>query len=170
MLLLRCTHKVLKLFKHRPRQVELCAPDTGLGAWYVNLASNGRDEFFIFVNAKSLYTLLVDARMVASVGQLVERMLGRLFLHLDDLVSDQRALEKVANEYRRALVAKTASRSVLGSMNDLTKHLFWNMDQQMLETGSVHLRDIEARLNVIPQRPIGWCLAVERFAELCSAL
>jgi len=170
MLLLRCTHKVLKLFNQRPRQAELCAPDTGLGDWYVNLAARRRRGFFVFVNAKSLYTLLVDARSATSIGGLVDRMLERLFLHLDDVVADEKVLAKVANEYRQVLIAKTASRSVLGSMNDLINHLCWNMDQQMLENGSVDIGDIEARLNAIPQRPIGWCLAVERLTELVSAL
>jgi len=169
MLLLRCTHEVLRLFGQRPRQAAMCAPDTGLGEWYVNFTSHRREGFFVFVNAKSLYTLVVDARTVASIDDLVARMLRRLFLHLDDLLAEQEGLEKVAKEYEHVLVAKTASRSVLGSMNDLISHLHWNIAQQMQETGSVDLADIEARLNVIPQRPIGWCLAVECFGELCSA-
>ncbi|MGB2823533.1 MAG: hypothetical protein WBF17_21315 [Phycisphaerae bacterium] len=170
MLLLRCTHKVLKLFNQRPRQVEVCAAETGLGEWYVNFTSTGRDGFFLFVNAKSLYTLVVDARSVASVDDLVQRMLRRLFLHMAELLVAREGLEKVAKEYGHVLVAKTASRSVLGSMNDLGNHLYWNMGQQMEEAGRLDIRAIEEELNAIPQRPIGWRFALDRFAELCAAL
>jgi len=136
----------------------------------VNYSARRRQGFLVFVHARSLYTLLVDARLATSIDALVNRMLERLFLHLDDMVADEKVLAKVANEYRHVLVTKTADRSVLGSMTDLINHLRWHADKQIQEAGHVDLGDIEARLNTIPQRPIGWSVAVERFMELCSTL
>jgi len=55
-------------------------------------------------------------------------------------------------------------------MNDLVNHLYWNMADQMGATGRLDLWAIEQKLNNMPQRPIGWGFASERFVELCVEL
>jgi len=170
MLVLRCTGNVLKRFRQRPRQVEVSATASGLGEWYVNTADDLLGSFYLIVHAKSLYAVVVDGASVPSIGDLVERMLERLARHMASLGIRQAAQEKVLAGYEHFLVAKTASRSVLGSMNDLTTHLYLNMAAQMGATGKLDLWAIEQKLDNMPQRPIGWGFPSERFAELCAAL
>ena len=61
MLLLRCTYRVLDLFGQKPREVQISGGREGLGEWYVNVADEFDGIFFLCVNVKSLYTLVLDA-------------------------------------------------------------------------------------------------------------
>ena len=171
MLLLRCTYRVLDLFGQNPREVQISGAGEGLGEWYVNVADEFDGIFFICVNAKSLYTLVLDAGAgLRSVDDLATAMVTRLLEHLYALGVGQTVLSKVAEDYGQVVIGKTASRSLLGTMNDLVSHLYFHTGQQMRSAGKIDLRAIEEELNVIPQRPIGWAFAKDRLVELCSQM
>ena len=167
MLVLRCTQKVLKRFGQEPRQIETSMPETLLGEWYVHIADEFDGEFALCVNAKSLYTLVLSIEKAKSLDRLVDAFLGSLVCHLVELGIDRSCMERVASDYSHVLVAKTANRSLLGSINDLTNHLYFHTGQQMQDTGKLDLHAIEADLNMMPQRPIGWGFARDRLIELC---
>ncbi len=170
MLLLRCTRRVLDLFGEKPRQVEVAEQNQGLGEWYVHIIDDLDDVFFLCVNAQSLYALIIatEPAMFQSAADLASAMLKRLLEHLHGLGFDEAVLSKVADDYEHVVIAKTASRSVLGSMNDLINHLCFWAGRQVREAGQLDRRAIEEKLNAMPQRPIGWAFAKDRLAELCS--
>ena len=171
MLLLRCTYRVLDLFGQKPREVQISGAREGLGEWYVNVADEFDGIFFVCVNAKSLYTLVLDADAgFRSVDDLTSAMVTRLLEHLHALGVGEAVLSKVAKDYGQVVIGKTASRSLLGTMNDLVNQLYFHTGQQMQNAGKIDLRAIEEELNVIPQRPIGWAFAKDRLVELCSRM
>jgi hypothetical protein len=168
MLLLRLTQKAMKRFDQKPRQVETSMDETLLSDWYVSIADEYDGEFALCVNARSLYGLVLPIEKIKTIDKLVEVFLGSLACHMVDLGIDRSSMERVMSDYSHVLVAKTASRSVLGSINDLTDHLYFRTGQQMQETGELDLHAIEAELNIIPQRPIGWGNARDRLVEMCK--
>ena len=170
MILLRCTRKVLNLLGQRPRQVELSQPETGLAEWYVDIVEGLGPAFFLCTNPSTLYTLVLSADNLEDSADLAGRLLNRLVLHMTELKIDRSRMERLAQQSGSILVAKTASRSVLGSMNDLITHFCWHFSKQMSAKGKVDLRAVERELNNMPQRPIGWKFAQEQFADLCSRL
>lgn len=172
MLVLRCTHRVLSLFGQKRREVSVSPEGEGLGEWYVRVADESDGVLFVCTNARSLYTLILGAEVhgLKSVQDLAEAMLRRLFQHLYELGVEGASLSRIAEDYAQLVVGKSASRSVIGSMNDLMEHLYFHAGQQMADTGKLDLRAIEEELNVIPQCPIGWAFAKDRLVELCSRM
>ena len=170
MLLIRCTHKVLKLFGEKPRQVSLSGSEASLGEWYIHIADEFDGVFFVCMNARSLYTLILDVDGLRTIGDLAGRMLERLFLHMVELGIEPSCTRKVAEDYSQVIFAKTASRSLLGTMNDLINNLYFLTGKQMREIGRLDLRAIEKSLNNMPQRPIGWKYAQDRLIELYSQM
>jgi hypothetical protein len=168
MMLLRCTRKVLTLLDQRPRQVELSRTENGLAEWYVDIVDAFGPTFYLCTNPGTLYTLVLSAGQNDQVADLSGRLLVRLVQHMTELGTDRSNVERIVQELGIVMIAKTANRGVLGSMNDLITHFLWHFSQQMGETGKVDLRAIEQQLNNMPQRPIGWKFAQERFVELCS--
>ena len=168
MMLLRCTRKVLKLLGQQPRQVELSQAENGLAEWYVDIVDAFGPTFFLCTNPRTLYTLVLPAGQSDQAADLSGRMLVRLVQHMTELGTNRRDVERLVQGLGTVVIAKTASRGVLGSMNDLITRFLWHLSQQMGEKGKVDLRAIERQLNNMPQRPIGWKFAQERFVELCS--
>ena len=167
-MLLRCTRNVLKLLGQRPRQVELSQSENGLAEWYVDIVDAFGPTFFLCTNPHTLYTLVLPVGPNDQVADLSGRLLTRLVLHMTELGIGRSGVERLVQGLGAVVVAKTASRGVLGSMNDLITHFLWHFGQQMGENGKADLRAIERQLNNMPQRPIGWKFAQERFVELCS--
>ena len=170
MMLLRCTRKVLKLLDQQPRQVELSQAENSLAEWYVDIVDVFGPTFFLCTNPGTLYTLVLPAGQSDNVADLSGRLLTRLALHMTELGINRSSMGRLIQGLGTVMVAKTASRGVLGSMNDLITHFLWHFSQQMGETDNVDLRAIERQLNNMPQRPIGWKFAQERFVEVCSRL
>lgn len=172
MLILRCTRRVLDIFRETPRLVQVAEESQGLGEWYIHVIDDLDDTFFLCVNAQALYALILDTEpeMFQSTVELAEAMVRRLLEHLQSLGIDEPTLSKVAEGYRHVVVSKTASRSVLGSMNDLVNHICFWAGRQLMETGQLDLRAIEEELNTMPQRPIGWAFAKDRLVEQCRRL
>lgn len=168
MMLLRCTRKVLKLLDQRPRQVELSQAEDGLAEWYVDIVDASGPTFFLCTNPGTFYTLVLPVGQNNQIADLSDRLLIRLVLHMTELGISRSRVERLIRGLGTVIVAKTASRSMLGSMNDLITHFLWHFSQEMGSKGQVDLRAIERQLNNMPQRPIGWKFAQERFVEVCS--
>jgi len=169
-MLLRGTRKVLKVLGQRPRQVGLSQRDAGLAEWYVNIIEGLGPALFLCTNPATLYTLILPAGDTDDVADLSGRLVSRLARHMIELRIDRTSAEQLIHQLGTVLVAKTASRSVLGSMNDLTSNLRRHFSKEMAESGKVDLRAIEQELNNMPQWSLGWQYAQERFAKLCSRL
>lgn len=141
---LRCTGKLLKRMKATP--VPSPPPSTTvLGDWYANIFQFGRTPLLIAVSEKSLLPVLLPARNVAQLPELLPGAVEEVCAFLEYPFDAVRA--EISAMREGATVSKTASRRVLGSMND-----FISLSHAYLE--SHNLRNTALKLSQAPCSPI----------------
>lgn len=119
MFTVRCTQKLLDRLRVTPAP-EPYPSDTILGDWYANLIRVGRTQLVLAVSERTLLPVVLEAK---DSGTLIRRLadaLGPLLIEigvLDEAVAAERA------SMTEWVVGKTASRRVLGSLNDLAFQL-----------------------------------------------
>lgn len=119
MFTLRCTAKLLKRLRIEPQAIRT-PPSTRLGDWYANLLFTRPAHLVLCVSERTLLPALIPAREVRSVVPRLRGAVGELLLVLgvpEDAIRDEQ--EAMAP----AIIGKTASRQVLGSMNDFVTML-----------------------------------------------
>ena len=124
MITLRCTQKLLRRLGPLKVDAAAAAPTNALGDWYVNLLHIGRDQVVMATSERSLLTVLLPARELraALIPNLAE-MTWHLLLEIG-IPPDRAATE--AEEMRMATIGRTASRSVLASMNNFALSVDWH--------------------------------------------
>jgi len=117
MLTIRCTSKLLKWLDAEVSP-EPTIPTNRLGDWYANLLFTKRRRLIICVSERSLLPVFVEARDSSFFrARFQERV--RSVLRSIDVGPD--ALGSEAPQIAEIKIGKTASRRVLGSLNDMTK-------------------------------------------------
>ena len=116
---LRCTQKLLDRLNATPDAAP--APsDTVLGNWYANLIRVGRIQVVLAVSERSLLPVVVPARdgraVVQRISEALEPMLTAIGVPADDVAAERQAMQ-------HWVLGKTASRSILGSLNELAFQL-----------------------------------------------
>jgi hypothetical protein len=142
---LRCTKKLLA----RPRSSPVpddAAPTTRLGDWYANLLFRPGSQVVLFVNERSLLPVVVPASPASTlVARFQEATVEVLLAHHVPAA----IVEAERCEMEEVGIGKTASRQVLGSMNDFAYLMDAFRDDQ------ASLSDIAVRLASTPCSPIG---------------
>lgn len=119
MFALRCTQKLLDRINASP-DPEPAPSDTVLGDWYANLVRAGRTQVVLAVSERTLLPVVVPARegrtVARRIAEAVEPMLSSIGIPAEAVIAEHDAMRDVA-------IAKTASRRVLGSLNDLAFQL-----------------------------------------------
>jgi len=115
---LRCTRKLLQLLDADPVD---CVPEStaALGNWYANVVPTVAGELVILANERTLLS-------VAEPVQMLDRLLNELPAKVYNLlrmisVPTEIALQECA-ELETVMLARTESRSVLGSLNEIALH------------------------------------------------
>lgn len=119
MVVLRCTRKLLRRLRQTPGR-EGPKSSTTLGDWYADVVYLDRKPVILAVSARTLLPVLVPARDPGSLGARLSEAAG---LALEALGVGP---ELIAEEQRRMeelVFAPTASRQILGSMNDFIRML-----------------------------------------------
>jgi len=116
--MLRCTGKLLKRFGGPTKIASPIEPSTRLGDWYAHLLFK-RPQIVLCVSERTLLPVLVPARDAA---RFVPRLRDALARSLRALVPAALVMAET-NAMADAVIGKTASRSVLGSINDFTHML-----------------------------------------------
>ena len=119
-IVLRCTKRLLQASRVQP-MAEPPAPATVLGEWYANVVSlpfRGR-SLVVFVNSGTLLSVVAPGRVLGTTVPVFQQRLPALLHHLD---VPQSLVEAVA--LSDVCFARTASRSVLGSMNDIALQIW----------------------------------------------
>jgi len=119
MFTLRCTRKLLKRLGTKPSS-EAVEPSTVLGDWYANLLHLRPQQLVLAMNERSLLCVVVPAREARDIGHRLRDAVGELLVAIG-VPSALVAQETAAMEEIR--VGATASRAVLGCMNDAAKQL-----------------------------------------------
>lgn len=115
--LIHCTQKLLKELAVPTVDPTQCLESTeGIGNWYANLFRVERRKCLLFTNEKTLYSFIVPKVIKKDLGRIRELFLSNLYYNFQ---FEEFPVESIAEEYWDIRFAKTANRSVLGSMNEL---------------------------------------------------
>ena len=170
MQLIRCTAKLQKEMGLKKTDLVEDAPDFSyLGPWHANLLFIDRRKCVLFVNDKTLFNFIVPDVSKAVISQLDDLFRNHLQCILADEGLPKTVRDKIAVEYVDVAYARTNSKSVLGSMNDLAFHYKFNIQ----ETGGVHspaVPDIISRLNRMPMSAIEYGFPIEELQALYESV
>lgn len=123
-MILRCTAKILTLLAARPTALDTPAPSDD--DWYLNLLWIERRKCLLLTHAGTLFPVFVaDVRKadITPIGPYVVRLIT------DHLSSEGLAPETLGRlDPEDVHLAKTASRSILGVMNDTAVHARYRID------------------------------------------
>ena len=153
---LRCTRKLLQRIKDEPLEGSV-PTTTALGDWYANVIPMPFGELLLFVNERSLLT-------VAIPGEDVKFILSQLRQRVDNLlkqfnVPNRLVIAEIRN-MGNVLITKTASRSVLGSMNDIAFN--YQVMVQYDETDRIqNLGKLELKLSSMPYKPLDFGFPID---------
>jgi hypothetical protein len=111
---LRCTRKLLRRIDEAPSS-EAVTPTTVLGDWYANLLSLRPQQLVLAMNERTLMCALVPAAPAATVAERLRVEVGGL---LRDIGVPAAKVEAELAAMEHFGVGATASRAVLGCMND----------------------------------------------------
>lgn len=93
---------------------------TRLGDWYATDLNLGRQRLVICVSELSRLAVVLEAAPYATIPERLPPALARV-LHL--IGSEQTTIEREIAAMGTIAIAKTASRSVLGTVNEFVQHL-----------------------------------------------
>jgi hypothetical protein len=116
---LRCTRKLLRRTDETPTS-EAVAPTTVLGDWYANLLYLRPQQLVLAMNERTLMCALVPAAPAATVAERLRLEVGGV---LRDIGVPEAKVEAELAAMAHFGVGATASRAVLGCMNDAVKML-----------------------------------------------
>jgi len=161
MQLIRCTKKLQKEMGLKPS--DLCAEEprfSYLGPWHANLIHIDRRKCVLFVNDKTLFNFIVPDLSKAKIRDLDKLFKNYLSCVLADAGIAEADRGRILSEYDDVGFAKTSSKSVLGSMNDLAFHYKYSIQ----EAGGVHspaVPEIIRRLNRMPMGALKYVFPIE---------
>jgi len=123
---MRFIHCTQKLTKELP--ISLTDPDKvpavseGLGDWYANLLRFSRTKCLLFTNEKTLYSFFIPGILKKDLRDIKGIFLGHFSNNLQHEGFGPEVVNRLLQEYQEVGFAKTASRRVLGFMNDFAIH------------------------------------------------
>ncbi len=143
--------------------VTLPEPTTRLGNWYCNEFTASRRKYLIFVNECTLLPIVISVKGLKTSGDILEVFKQRLFKAFLLLnLPDKKFIPKLL-EMDEVVFAKTASRSVVGSMNDIIAQAKFSCDYHDIGVDSPAIFE---SLSQIPLKANGYKRSTELVAEL----
>jgi hypothetical protein len=155
---IRCTTKLMKELGTKPTIATAQPPS--LSDWHANLLRIDRKKCVLFTNDLTLYSFLIHmVKKPLSAGFDELFRLGLLKSLMRDGLDNPKARHMLGSQ-GAIMIAKTNSRSVLGSMNDLAfqiKCTVYAMDGLVI----ADLSKINRQLNYIPMSAIKYNVGIE---------
>lgn len=171
MLHIHCTTKLAKAARV-PLEP---APDQGslpwLDRWYANIVPWDRQSVvIIFTNAESLFSILVPqpVKKVTFFAAIAE-FRRKMMVALVEAGMDPERVAAIDLRHAHYVTCKTASKSVLGSMNEMAFIVETILWPKQLDGETITVEDMQDRLNDVPHSPLGYGFPGRRFRELVSA-
>lgn len=150
MFTLRCTKKLLTRLRVKP-DLEPPPSTTKLGDWYADTLNLGRERLVLCVSELTLLPVVVPA--IGAAIDLNAKLARGLRETLESLGAPTAAIDTEVNQLLEVTIAKTASRVVLGTMNDfqfMVRHIRY-------QRPTASLLDLGLELADTPCSPInGW--------------
>jgi hypothetical protein len=156
MITLRCTRKLLKLLGGVTTE-EPPVPTSALGDWYANITSTVAGELIIFANEQTLLSValpieMIDA-LVPAFAARVHNLLRLLNVPENVALCEQAELSPVE-------FAKTASRSVLGSLIEISYH-YQLIAERQGGVKTLRLSEVELQLSQTLHKPLDYVYPVQ---------
>jgi hypothetical protein len=145
-LVLRCTQKLLK--RIGPPVADPPESTTALGDWYAQPLAVGHQRYVVLVSERSRLPVLMPGRDVKHLAAHFPAALSRV---LEGLGVPEEIIARERAEAGEIVVARTASRSVLGTLNDFSHMLKW----QRRDDPALDLTSEAVRLSYTPVGPLG---------------
>ena len=167
MLLLRCTNKVLKeLNMSKSSFPDVMENEHPLLEWYVNLFYFNRKKCLLFTNAASLFSFVahdVKRKEIINLDKLFREELAKAMSY-EDFNSEQ--IKFVNEQIGEIILLKTASHSILASMNDLVRHCIYSKIRLAEDDNMEDVGEIQRDLNEIPMGALKYQFSIECFMDL----
>ena len=122
-----------------------------LGPWHANLIHINRKKCVLFANDKTLFNFIAPDVSRAEIRELHQLFLSFLYPVLAEEGFSESEREQIASEYEEVRYAKSNSKSVLGSMNDLTFHY----ERRILMAGGTHSPEVPSIISELNRMPMG---------------
>ena len=126
MLIVRCTAKLLGRLKARPGPAP-AQSTTRLGDWYATILPLRPSHLVLLVSESTRLPVVLPAREISTLAQ---RIPDAIVHALRELGIDPGVIEEEREAMTEIAYARTASRSVLGTMNEFILHLGLMRDAQ----------------------------------------
>lgn len=136
MFALRCTAKLLKRTGTIPATT-VDVPTTRLGDWYATLIFT-RPQLVLAVSARTLLPVLIPARDIGTLPARLRSAVGDVLTAIGVL---QQAVRAELHAMEGVAYARTASRQILGSLNDFVWMCRAYLDERSLLDVALHLAD-----------------------------
>jgi len=164
MMALKCTRKLLDLLggvtTDDPR-----SPTNALGDWYANRIPTVAGELIVFASERTLLSVAVPIKMM---DVLLPAFVTRVYSLLVMIGVSEVIAARECAEMPPIALAKTSSRSILASMNDIS-HGYQAFAQRPIASGPPGLSEAELKMSERLHRPLDYVrpaeLARRRLAE-----
>ena len=138
-------------------------------SWHANLLRIDRRKCVLFTHDKTLYSFFVAGLTKPHFENIREVFRQNLFKSLMAETLPQKYIEIFLDDIREIEIAKTNNRSVLGSMNDLT----FQLKYQIADEGGLIVADISKLnhdLNRIPMSAINEIYSIYELQNLLNKM
>lgn len=165
MIVLRCTKKAAKALEVAP--ISEVQPGTSpLGDWYVNLVPTVGGGCFLFTNEQCLLAVVVPWQ--GTPAEIMRIFVSRVANILSMIGVTNARIEDELEHFRDFCVGKTASKRLLGVMNDQALHLQLALEDSTSEN-KLSRSDFELHLSKFPQATMQWSSAAEAATALLKS-
>jgi len=162
--IIRCTAKLLTELKTKPTNGP--SQSSAWCDWHANLLWVDRKKCLLFTNNQTLYSFFLPSMKKPILENFEEVFRLGLFKSLMTEGFAETQIEYVFRE-QHIVIAKTNSRSILGSMNDLA----FQIKSMVYATGGLanaDLSEINRQLNRIPMSAIKYKVSIDELKRLLA--
>ncbi len=163
--IIRCTAKLLTELKTRPTNGPSQSPTWC--DWHANLLWVDRKKCVLFTNTQTLYSLFLPLMKKPILENFEEVFRLGLFKSLMTEGFGEPQVEYVLREHQHIVIARTNSRSILGSMNDLAFQVKV-MICGMGGLANADLSEINRQVNRIPMSAIKYKVSIDELKRLLA--
>ena len=162
----RCTAKLLKEAGFRANEFQRDEPRFSfLGQWHANLIYIDGRKSVLFVNDRTLFNFIAPDINRAQICELPKLFKSFLSSVISSEGFPEHVKNRIMGEYEDIELAKSSSRNVLGSLNDLAFHY----KHSILNAGGVHswkIPDIIQQMNRMPMQALKFNFPIEEIRTL----
>ena len=127
MVILRCTRKLLTRLREPAAEVAPGLSTTTLGDWYADILFTARQYVVLCVSEHARVPVIIPARELKTLASRLPDALAQV---LTDLTIPSASIARELSEMNDVQFAKTASRSLLGTINDYAIAVTWALAEE----------------------------------------